>query len=49
MDDADVIIAKAYGNGRAVDDDVCFYFDPTNLVEYIPKYFQTNAQTQATE
>ena len=49
MDDADVIIAKAYGNGRAVDDDVCFYFDPTKLVEYVPKYFQTNAQTQATE
>lgn len=36
LEDADVVIAKTYGNGRATDDDVCYYFDPTKLEEFIP-------------
>ena len=36
LDDADLIIAKVYGNGRAVDDDVAVVFDITSLVPYIP-------------
>lgn len=36
LDDVDVLIAKAYGNGRAVDDNVAYIFDVTKLVEYIP-------------
>lgn len=35
MDDADVIIAKAYANGRAVDDNVAVVFDVTKLEEYV--------------
>lgn len=34
LDDADVIIAKVYGNGRAADDDAAVVFDPTKLAEY---------------
>lgn len=34
LDDADVIIAKVYGNGRAVDDDAAVVFDVTKLEEY---------------
>ena len=40
LDDVDLIIAKVYGNGRAVDDDTAVVFDITNLVPYIPT-FQT--------
>ena len=40
LDDVDLIIAKVYGNGRAVDDDAAVVFDITNLVPYIPT-FQT--------
>lgn len=36
LDDADLIIAKVYGNGRAVDDDAAVVFDITNLIPYIP-------------
>lgn len=36
LDDADVVIAKVYANGRAVDDTVAFVFDVTRLAEYIP-------------
>lgn len=36
MDDADVIIGKAYANGRATDDNTAFVFDVTKLEEYIP-------------
>jgi len=36
LDDADVVIAKCYANGRAVDDNVAFVFDVTKLEEYIP-------------
>ena len=38
LDDADVVIAKAYANGRAVDDSVAYVFDVTKLEEYIPTY-----------
>lgn len=38
MDDADVVIAKAYANGRAVDDTVAYPIDVTKLEEYIPVY-----------
>ncbi len=36
LDDADVVIAKAYANGRAVDDSIAYVFDVTKLEEYIP-------------
>ena len=35
LDDADVVIAKCYANGRAVDDNVAFIFDVTKLEEYV--------------
>ena len=38
MDDADLIIAKAYANGRADDDNTAVPFDVTKLVEYVPSY-----------
>ena len=34
MDDADVVIAKCYANGRAVDDNCAVVFDVTKLEEY---------------
>ena len=34
MDDADVVIAKCYANGRAVDDECAVVFDVTKLEEY---------------
>ena len=37
MDDADLLIAKVYGNGRAVDDYAAYVFNPQNLVPYIPQ------------
>ena len=37
LDDADLLIAKVYGNGRADDDNTAFIFDPRNLVPYIPQ------------
>lgn len=36
MDDADLLISKVYGNGRAVDDDVAYVFNPQNLLPYVP-------------
>ena len=36
IEDCDLIIAKVYGNGRAVDDDAAVYFNITNLIPYIP-------------
>lgn len=36
LDDADVVIAKCYANGRAVDDNIAFIFDVTKLEEYVP-------------
>lgn len=43
LDDADVIIAKAYGNGRADDDDVAVVFDVTKLKEYVPAVVTSTA------
>ena len=36
MEDADLFIAKVYGNGRAEDDAAAYVFDPTKLVPYVP-------------
>ena len=36
LGDADVLIAKVYGNGRAEDDNVAYVFNVTKLAEYIP-------------
>ena len=36
MEDADLLIAKVYGNGRADDDSVAYVFDVTKLAEYVP-------------
>ena len=35
LDDADVVIAKCYANGRAVDDNIAFIFNVTKLEEYV--------------
>ena len=35
MDDADVVIAKVYANGRTVDDNTAYVFDVTKLEEYV--------------
>lgn len=35
LEDADLIIAKVYANGRADDDNTAVYFDITNLEEYV--------------
>ena len=35
--DADLMIGGTYANGRAVDDNVCYVFDPTKLEEFIDK------------
>lgn len=36
IDDVDVIIGKAYANGRPVDDYSSYVFDVTKLVEFVP-------------
>ena len=36
IEDSDLVIAKVYGNGRAVDDDAAVVFDITKLEEYVP-------------
>lgn len=44
LEDADLLIAKVYGNGRA-DDDACAYvFNPANLVEYKPHVVSESAE-----
>lgn len=35
LDDADLLIAKVYGNGRAEDDSVAYVFNPANLIPYL--------------
>lgn len=35
LEDADLLIAKVYGNGRAEDDSVAYVFNPTKLKEYV--------------
>ena len=36
LEDADLLIAKVYGNGRADDDRVAYVFNVTKLAEYVP-------------
>ena len=36
LEDADLLIAKVYGNGRADDDNVAYVFNTTKLKEYVP-------------
>jgi hypothetical protein len=36
LEDADLLIAKVYGNGRADDDSVAYVFNVTKLAEYRP-------------
>ncbi len=36
LEDADLLIAKVYGNGRADDDNVAYVFNVTKLAEYVP-------------
>ena len=44
MEDADLFIAKVYGNGRADDDNVAYVFNPAKLKEYVT---QTKTVTEA--
>ena len=46
MEDADLLIAKVYGNGRAEDDAAAYIFNPTNLVEYVPHVVNEAAATE---
>lgn len=43
MENADLIIANCYANGRAVDDNVAVIFDVTKLEEYVINVHQTSA------
>lgn len=45
LDDADIVIGKAYANGRAVADNVAYVFDVTKLEEYIPTIQTITAST----
>lgn len=47
LDDADLIIAKAYANGRAVDDDAAVVIDVTKLEEYKLPAHKASATTGA--
>lgn len=40
IEDADVLIAKAYANGRATDDNTAYVINVTQLKPYIPEYKQ---------
>ena len=42
--DADLLIAKVYGNGRADDDSVAYVFNVTKLAEYVPTVKTVAAQ-----
>lgn len=42
LDDVDVLIAKTYGNGRAVDDACAVVLDITNLAAYVPSILVAN-------
>jgi hypothetical protein len=44
MEDADLLIAKVYGNGRAEDDAAAYIFNPTKLVEYVPTVKQVTEE-----
>lgn len=45
VEDADLIIAKVYGNGRAVDNDAAVVFNITNLEEYKPHVVSESTST----
>ncbi len=47
QDDADLIVAKAYGNGRAVDDNVAYVFDVTKLEEFVDEVKVINEASEA--
>ena len=47
MEDVDVLIAKAYANGQADDDNVAVVFDITKLKEYVPTFQQIAAAAEA--
>lgn len=47
LEDADLLISKAYANGRAVDDSCAWPFDVTELEEYVP-VFRTITDATAT-
>ena len=47
LEDADLLVAKVYGNGRAEDDAAAYVFDPRNLVEYMPHVVNEAAATEA--
>lgn len=49
LDDADVLIGKAYANGRAVADNVAYVFDVTKLEEYVPTVKTINNITNMPE
>ena len=44
LEDADLLIAKVYGNGRADDDNVAYVFNVTKLAEYVPTVKTVAAQ-----
>ena len=44
LEDADLLIAKVYGNGRADDDRVAYVFNVTKLAEYVPTVKTVAAQ-----
>jgi len=44
LEDADLLIAKVYGNGRAEDDNCAYVFDPTKLEEYKPHVVSESAE-----
>ena len=46
IDDADLIIAKCYGNGRANDDNTAVVFDVTKLQEYVLPVTQVTAASE---
>lgn len=49
MENADLIIASCYANGRAVDDNVAVVFDVTKLEEYVLPVTQATVVKQAAE
>ena len=44
LEDADLLIAKVYGNGRADDDSVAYVFNVTKLAEYVPAVMTVAAE-----
>lgn len=47
IEDADLIIAKTYANGRADDDNCAVVIDVTKLEEYVPKFESVSAPAPA--